>query len=106
MDREDYFFGVPDDHAADTIYAVVIYDIVNNRRRTRFARFLDGYGIRVQKSCYEVTLPRNVFNRMTAEIDAYCTDADTIRVYKVSGRSEVYKWGIDNSVSQEDVMVL
>ena len=32
------------------IYALVIYDIVNDKRRAKFAKRLNQYGIRVQKS--------------------------------------------------------
>jgi CRISPR-associated protein Cas2 len=35
---------------------VVIYDIIDNKRRARFAKYLLGFGERVQKSAFECIL--------------------------------------------------
>ena len=106
MDREDYFFGDTGLSARKTIYALVIYDIVDNKRRLKLAKFLAGYGDRIQKSAFEVRLSENKFNKLKNKLPAYCSDEDSIRLYKLSGRSEVTKWGIDNSSVQEDVILI
>ena len=36
------------------MFVVVAYDIVDNGRRTRVAGLLEGYGVRVQKSVFEL----------------------------------------------------
>ncbi len=36
------------------LYCLVIYDIANQKRRLKLARLLEGYGKRVQRSCFEV----------------------------------------------------
>lgn len=32
MEREDYFFGPEQDDASDKVYALVIYDITNDKK--------------------------------------------------------------------------
>lgn len=63
---------------------VIVYDIVCNRRRTRFHKFLKELGIRSQKSVFECRLdPREV-----REIREYCRTnlnlkEDSVRIYRV-----------------------
>ena len=106
MEREDYFFGEVKSSSKKTIYALVIYDIVDNRRRLKLAKFLSGFGDRIQKSAFEVQLGESKFNKLKEKLPCYCTDEDSIRLYRLSGRSEVTKWGIDNSCEQEDVILI
>lgn len=106
MEREDYFFGSPVDRSADQVFAIVIYDIISNKKRVKFAKFMNGYGRRVQKSCFEVTANRNTFYKMLKEIPDYCGETDSIRVYRISSRSEVYHWGVDDSEQQEDIIFI
>ena len=48
---EDYFFSTEEQSGKEKkAYVLIIYDIVDNSRRTKLAKFLQGYGFRVQKS--------------------------------------------------------
>ena len=38
------------------IYSLIIYDISCHKRRLILSKFLEGYGVRVQRSCFEVSL--------------------------------------------------
>lgn len=63
---------------------VVVYDIVCNRRRTRFHNFLKELGIRSQRSVFECRLDM----REVREIRRYCRDhldldKDAVRIYRV-----------------------
>lgn len=40
------------------MYILVIYDIVDNNRRVKFAKKMNGYGFRVQKSAFEAMISR------------------------------------------------
>ena len=35
------------------MFYLICYDVVNDRRRNRVSRLLEGYGLRVQKSVFE-----------------------------------------------------
>lgn len=63
---------------------VVVYDIVSNRRRARFHKFLKELGIRSQKSVFECRLDA----REVKEIRTYCREnldlsEDAVRIYRV-----------------------
>lgn len=68
---------------------VVVYDIPDDRRRTKLSTFLEGYGRRVQKSVFECfislqemkDLHQKVKRRLKPEVDNvrfYWIAADTI----------------------------
>lgn len=63
---------------------VVVYDIVCNKRRHRFHKFLKELGIRSQRSVFECRLD----SREIREIRHYCRDhldlkEDAVRIYRV-----------------------
>jgi CRISPR-associated protein Cas2 len=66
---------------------VIVYDIVDNRARTRFHKFLKELGIRSQRSVFECRLD----DREIRQIRRYCTDNldlenDSVRIYRVCSR--------------------
>ena len=106
MEREDYFFGECEEKRKKQVYALIIYDIVENKLRTKFAKHLQGYGRRIQKSGFEVQLSESKFNKLLSEIPRFCGREDSIRVYRIQGKNLVYKWGVDNFEEQENVIVI
>lgn len=81
MEREDYFSGEFQENDRKKVYALVIYDITDNKTRTKFEKLL-------------------------SEIPKYCSSLDTIRVYRITGKNLVDKWGIDNSSFQEETIII
>jgi len=66
------------------VNTVIVYDIVCDRKRTRFHRFLKELGIRSQKSVFECRLDA----REIRQIRLYCCDnlnldEDAVRIYRV-----------------------
>ena len=106
MEREDYFFGAYEKTDNKKVYALVIYDIVENKKRTKFAKLMEGYGNRIQKSGFEVTLSEKKFKQLLDVIPKYCGAVDTIRVYRITGQNLVYKWGKDIGSFQEDLIII
>ena len=105
--KYDYFFGDSDEKKRkNKIFALVIYDIGANKKRTQFAKLMNGYGTRVQKSCFEVIVSASAFDKMLKRIGGYCQDGDSIRVYRLQGKSHVYQWGKDNVIEEEEIVVL
>ncbi|MGB9591694.1 MAG: CRISPR-associated endonuclease Cas2 [Candidatus Kryptoniota bacterium] len=63
---------------------VVVYDIVSNRRRYRFHKFLKELGMPSQKSVFECRLDTQELQ----EIRRYCRDnldlqEDSVRIYRI-----------------------
>ena len=44
FDDEDYYFQIAEELEDDKQFILIIYDIVDNKRRVKFAKFLEGYG--------------------------------------------------------------
>jgi CRISPR-associated protein Cas2 len=67
----------------DTVLSYVIcYDVTDDRRRTRLARALDGFGRRVQYSVYEAVLDRPLFDNLVAKISGIINaEVDRVRIY-------------------------
>mgnify|MGYP000845846160 FL=1 len=102
MDYEENEFLVEDERR---YIVLVIYDITDDRRRTRMVKCLERYGIRVQKSAFEAFLTEKKYERMmelTSELIDPATDS--LRVYLLANHTSVRSWGIgDRHV--EDVVI-
>ncbi|MGB3492300.1 MAG: CRISPR-associated endonuclease Cas2 [Elainellaceae cyanobacterium] len=71
------------------MFYLVCYDIVNDRRRDRTARLLEGYGLRIQKSVFECTLTPDQFEFLNRRLQTkrYLNPKeDQIRFYPMSPR--------------------
>ena len=90
---ENYFFetemGVDD----DKVYVLIIYDIVENKKRLQLAKFLQGYGFRVQKSSFEAKISKQKYLQMLKKIGDFAGEEDSIRVYKIIGNGQVSIFG-------------
>lgn len=74
---------------------LMIYDIVDNKRRNRMVKCLEAYGVRVQKSAFEALLTRRQYDKMLSESSRLIDEAvDSLRVYVLDDIIDVYTWGI------------
>lgn len=74
---------------------LMIYDIVDNKRRNKMVKCLEAYGVRVQKSAFEALLTRRQYDKMLSESSRLIDEAvDSLRVYVLDDIIDVYKWGI------------
>lgn len=77
-----------------TYFVVVMYDIVDNRRRANLARFLLGYGERVQYSGFEAYLTAKQIDRLAAKVPTFIDEKeDRVRIYKISGHPMLTVFG-------------
>ena len=85
---------------------LVIYDIVDNKRRNRLAKFLCGYGFRIQKSAFELMINHHQYKVLLRDLEKYADDKDSIRVYKIVGYSELTVIGEEKEYSCEEVIIM
>jgi CRISPR-associated protein Cas2 len=62
---------------------IVAYDISDNRVRNRLARFLQSYGVRVQKSVFAVEVERHAFKRFLRELGKVAGDEGEVAVFRL-----------------------
>lgn len=84
---------------------LVIYDIVENKRRSKMVKCLERYGVRVQKSAFEAFLSKRKYERLMEETSALIEPAeDSLRIYLLANHTSVRSWGIGDR-HQEDVII-
>lgn len=84
---------------------LIIYDIIDNKRRLTLSKLLCGYGIRVQKSSFEACLNKKQYDKMLQRIKLLVKGEDNIRVYKLSSYEEVVVFGKKEYPEEEVVIV-
>ena len=84
---------------------LVIYDIVDNKKRAKMVKCLERYGVRVQKSAFEAFLTKQKYESMTKRARRIIDkEIDSLRVYLLADHTSVRSWGIGDS-HYEDVIV-
>lgn len=64
---------------------LVVYDIPNDKRRTKLATFLEGWGQRVQKSVFECYLSLAEMKTLHGQLQTRVQpDEDNVRLYWIS----------------------
>ena len=104
---ENYFWNTEVPVKKKKLYILVIYDIVDNKRRVKFANKMSGYGFRVQKSAFEAMITENLYKKLMEEIPRLIDqNIDTVRVYKIRGSGEVKLFGVSPQIKDEEVIIL
>lgn len=88
------------------LYVLVIYDIVDNKRRLKLSKFLQGYGFRIQKSAFEAVIEKKTYKKLMTKLPSYAMKEDSIRVYKIVDKSQVTSFGKAVEPMDEDVIII
>lgn len=84
---------------------MIIYDIVNDKKRKKIADIIDGYGIRVQYSSYEVWLTEKQLQKLLEQVRKICDVEDSIRIYKLSQKPSVIEGNLNSHKLQYDIAI-
>jgi CRISPR-associated protein Cas2 len=75
---------------------IITYDISNNKVRTKFSKFLEKYGIRIQFSVYEIENSKRIIDIVTQQIkmnfEPKFEPSDSIFIFRTSMK-EATKYG-------------
>lgn len=86
---------------------LIIYDIVDNRRRNKVFKLMKSYGFSVQKYSFEAYLTlkqlRILESKLNRLIDRSC---DNIRIYQMNNLNKVYNYGIINQNAYTHLLIL
>ena len=76
---------------------LVVYDISKTQLRTRFAKFLEQYGIRVQFSVFRIKNSPRILENVRIDIETKFEkkfgQSDSVLIYKVPDEACVAKFG-------------
>lgn len=104
---ENYYWNTVENAPEKKIYVLIIYDIVSNKRRVAFAKKMKGYGFRVQKSAFEAMISENLYKQLLTVIPKMIfSKEDSVRVYRISGYGEVSLFGVNETIENEEVIII
>lgn len=76
---------------------LISYDIQNDKLRTRFSKYLQKFGYRLQYSVYEITNSKRMLANIMAEItnnfEKRFSETDSVIVIETSENCKITKWG-------------
>ena len=85
---------------------LVIYDISSNRKRAKLAKMLESFGFRVQRSAFEAVMVMAEYIRLVKRIDRLVDEEDDyVRVYRLTGNTEISTWGKIKNITEEELIV-
>ncbi|MGO5160383.1 MULTISPECIES: CRISPR-associated endonuclease Cas2 [unclassified Bilifractor] len=85
---------------------LIIYDISDNKHRLKISKYLNSFGQRVQKSCFEARLNKNQYRRLIEGLKKKLKEDDNVRVYKILGQEEIETFGNKDYEELEDVIII
>lgn len=91
---------------ADKKLVLIIYDIIDNKRRSKTVKLLESYGVRVQKSAFEILINRTQYLEIIKGIKNIITNEDNVRIYRLNSSNEVLLFGESYSVYEEEVIIV
>lgn len=107
-ENNDYIFEFEtnEEMSEKRYFVVICYDIFNTKRRNKFAKFLERYALRVQRSVFEGELSKSKYKSLTSKIGGYIEPEDNVRVYRISGNGEVKVWGKNDVTKIDEVIII
>lgn len=57
---------------------IVIYDILDKKRLTRVAKLMESFGIRIQRSVFEMAGSSRLVDLVTARLESILEDVDSV----------------------------
>ena len=95
------------DYGNEVTYIVlVIYDISDNKRRLKISKYLESYGHRVQKSCFEARLSKKKYEQMISDLEKMVTEEENIRIYRIRSYEEIRLIGSKDYSQEEDIIII
>lgn len=76
---------------------IVSYDIADDKLRTKFSKFLEKFGHRIQYSVFEIDNSDRILDNIVSEIDNHFkrrfSQADSVIIFIMSASCRVIKYG-------------
>lgn len=103
---ENYTFEYEEKSADDKVLVLIIYDIIDNKKRTKLAKYLQGYGFRIQKSAFEAVINKKNYNKLLKEVKRYVSEEDSLKIYKIIGKGQVTTYGKKIEYDTDEIIII
>ena len=84
------------------IRTLVIYDITDNKKRREIVKFLSGFGVRVQRSAFEMLLDKKKTKELKRGLKAFNGDGDKINIYQFGKFTKIVRYVFDSKDKYEE----
>ncbi len=88
---------------------LISYDISNDKKRAKFAKYLEQYGHRIQYSVFEITnsprLLNNIMNDIDNKFKKKFDQSDSVYIFNLSSSCKVTKYGYAKN-EDNDIMII
>ncbi len=88
---------------------IISYDIVNDKKRARFNRYIRKFGHMLQYSVYEIENSERILNNIITDINnrwlKEFDQTDSVYVFKMSSSCQVKKYGYARNEDTELLIV-
>lgn len=88
---------------------LISYDISDDRLRTRFSKYLERFGHRIQYSVFEIDNSDRLLNNIICDIEnCYSksfSEADSVYIFKLSSHCEVKRYGYAKH-EESDIIII
>ena len=92
----------------DTVI-LISYDISNDKKRTKFAKYLSKFGHRIQYSVFEIENSERILNNITADLNnkylKIFDETDSVYVFRLSSSCEITRYGYTKH-EESDIMIV
>lgn len=90
----------------DYVFCVVIYDIISNKRRLKLSQILESYGVRVQRSCFEIILDTPTYKKLMIDLNDFYSEKEQDNIILYKGKaSDIVKFNDYLGAEQEEALI-
>ena len=88
---------------------LISYDIIDDKLRTRFAKFIKKFGHRIQYSVFEIThtdtMLSKIKDQIASEFETKFTKQDSVFIFETSKTCKITRFGYAKDDNADVVMV-
>lgn len=89
------------------IYTLVTYDVTDDKLRKKLSKHIGKYGIRVQKSAFEVWISKKKYKQMQQGINGLIDEkTDSVRIYRLPLDCSLSLYGKNVVIEKSSVQIL
>ena len=105
MEEEMFDFESSDEPYRYTV--LVIYDIIDNKKRNKLYKYLSKYGKSIQYSSFEFKITNKLYNKLVENIKKIKIDENNkIKIYKFTNIVDIKTYGKDSSKFYPETIVI
>lgn len=88
---------------------IVSYDIANDKKRTKFSKYLEKFGHRIQYSVFEIDNSPRILNNIVTDLEnrfmKQFDQSDSVYIFVLSSSCEVKRYGYAKNEENDLVII-